>query len=108
MLLIFQKMSNMSLYFPGARKMKRKISRTTHVAWRIIDGKAYIVNTRNSTMHELDETATFIWKALDRHRTAEHLTEQLRQTYEVSHAQAQKDVSEFLDDLKTKGLIETA
>ena len=42
------------------------IVKTNHLAARVIEGKAFIINTKSSTLHELDETGTFIWKLIEK------------------------------------------
>jgi hypothetical protein len=41
------------------------IVKSPHLAWRIVSGQAFVINTKTSMLHELDEVATFIWKAID-------------------------------------------
>jgi hypothetical protein len=77
----------------------------TDIASRIIEGQAFIVNTKTSTLHELDETGTFIWKLIEKGRTLENIVLELSSFYEVTEARAMKDAKDFLDELSAKGLI---
>ncbi|MHB9154991.1 MAG: PqqD family protein [Endomicrobiales bacterium] len=80
--------------------------KTDHLAWRMIEGQAFVVDTRTSTLHEFDEVGSFIWKKLDRPAAPEEIARELAGTYEVSLREAQADVNEFLETLETKKLVE--
>lgn len=82
----------------------KNVKKAGHLAWRTIEGKAYIVNTRTSTLHELDEVGSFIWVRID--SSPERIVDELLGEYDVTRAEAQKDLDEFLDALAEKGLIE--
>ncbi|MBN1621403.1 MAG: PqqD family protein [Endomicrobiales bacterium] len=83
-----------------------KIRRTPHVAYRIISGQAFVVNTKNSTLHELDEVGTFIWKLIKGTGESSKIVNKVYKNYEVDRKKAQDDVMEFLSQLKEKGLID--
>jgi len=77
-----------------------------HTAFRIIENKAYIINTQTSTLHELDEVGTFLWDLLCKNSSAEILAQRLFDNYDVaSYKQAQSDVDDFLEQLSSKGLL---
>jgi myo-inositol-1-phosphate synthase len=84
-----------------------EIKKTKHIAYRTIKGQAYIINTKTSTLHELDETGTFLWELIDKCRSQEILTKKLFDNYAVdSLEQAETDVKSFIYDLLRKGLVE--
>ena len=74
-------------------------------AWRIIEGRAFVINTKDSTLHELDGTGTFIWKTLEKGAGIPSIVNKLCVEYDVTREAAQKDVSEFVAALIKKGLI---
>jgi hypothetical protein len=76
------------------------------IAHRIIEGQAYIINSKTSTLHELDETGTFIWKLLEKGKAPREIAESLAANYDVSAEQALKDTKEFLSELEAKGVLE--
>jgi hypothetical protein len=78
-----------------------------NLAYRVIGGRAYVVNPRESELHEFNETGTFIWKLLDeKQMTGAKLAEKLAGEYDVSAARAREDVKEFLAFLEKSGLAE--
>ena len=76
-----------------------------HCAWRMIDGVAFVVDTRDSTLHELSETGSFIWKLLEKGEKPATIAGRLTETYDVSLNEASRDVDEFMRQLQTYGLI---
>jgi len=47
----------------------KSIVKASHLAARVIEGRAFIINTKTSTLHELDEVGTFIWKLIGNIKT---------------------------------------
>ena len=40
--------------------------KTENLASRVIEGQAFIINTKTSMLHELDATGTFIWNLIEK------------------------------------------
>lgn len=85
--------------------MKRAIKKSS-IAWRIVEGQAFIINTKTSVLHELDETGTFIWKLAAKNRDVEYIASELSSHYDVARDQAAKDTEEFFEELEKKGIME--
>lgn len=54
----------------------------------------------------LNETALFLWELLQQETQQEALLDSLTAEFDVSPAQAQADLAEFLDSLRANGLLE--
>ena len=67
-----------------------------------IGSEAY---TPNQIM-SLNETGAFLWKMLENGATQQELTDALLKEYETDPETAEKDVGEFLNQLREKKLIE--
>jgi hypothetical protein len=70
-----------------------------------VQGRAVVVAPARREVHELDETATFLWGVLARERTIGELVEALCEEYEVDPDAAEKDVRAFVETLEEKGLV---
>lgn len=79
--------------------------KTPHLAWRIIEGQAFIVNTETSHLHELNVTATFIWQHIDGKNGIAELASLLSKEYDITPADAANDLSELLVTFRKDGLI---
>ena len=85
----------------------RLFKKTKHLAFRVIDSKAYVVNTKDSMLHEMNETGTFIWKLLDPPgSTLNAMVNKIINEFSVTKKEAEKDVKDFLSMLAKHGLIE--
>lgn len=73
-----------------------------------IQGQAVIVCPARRELHQLDETATFLWNRLDRPRSAAELAEALCEEFEVDPERAERDTRAFLAELQRKGLAHPA
>lgn len=53
----------------------------------------------------LNELGGFLWDRLEGAETADDLLKAVLEEYEVSEAEARQDIAEFLDKLKSMGII---
>jgi hypothetical protein len=83
----------------------KNIAKSVHLAWRIVGGRAFVINTKTSTLHEFDGLATFIWKEIDAGTTRDDLLRSIVDNYEVSAERASADLDRFLQTLQDHGII---
>lgn len=76
------------------------------LAWREIDGQVVIISPQDSVVHELNETASFIWKQVGSARDAAEIATKIEAKYSISASEAQQDTAEFLASLAAKGLLQ--
>ena len=79
--------------------------RNPKLAWREIDGEAVIISPEDSHVHELNETASVIWKHADGKHTVEEIAAAVADEYDVPIPVAQRDVKELIFALSEKGLL---
>jgi hypothetical protein len=75
------------------------------VAWREIDGQVVIVSPEDSVLHELNPTASAIWRHATGERTGAQIAAALAEEYEVSEAVALADTEELLAALVERKLL---
>jgi hypothetical protein len=75
------------------------------VAWREIEGRVVVISPVDSVVHELNETASFIWKHADRGHKTNEIMQLLTEEFGVDQAQAKVDMAEFVALLQQKGLV---
>ena len=83
-------------------------TRNPKLAWREIDGEAVIISPEDSHVHELNETASLIWKNADGKHSADEIARVVAESYDVGLAAAKADVEELIEALSTKGLLAKA
>lgn len=89
----------------------QKLVRSQAVVARVVGGEVLIVPVRSrvgdlGSIYSFNATGTLIWKLLESPRTSAELVEALAHEYAVEPQQAEKDVAEFLSEMRSKDLVE--
>ena len=85
--------------------------RSQAVVARVVAGETLIVPIRAkvgdlASIYSFNGTGSLIWKLLESPRTVAQLASAVAQAYEVEPAQAEKDVANFVSEMKSVGLVE--
>ena len=85
--------------------------RSRSVVSRRVSGETLIVPVRGkvgdlASIYSFNEVASLIWQLLDMPRDLFELVSAVEREYDVDPAQAQQDVSKFLNDALSVGLVE--
>ena len=81
------------------------LRRTTDAAFRVYDGQATIVMPGRAAVHVLNPVGTTIWDLIDGVRTLGQIADALAAQYDVPGDQAQRDVLDFIAELRQKGMV---
>jgi hypothetical protein len=86
-------------------------TRSRSVVSRVVAGETLIVPVRGkvgdlASIYSFNGTGSLIWKLLDTPRSLGDLSDTVEREYEVGQEQAQKDVTRFLSDMLSVGLVE--
>ncbi len=82
-----------------------KLRQNPLLAWREIEGEVVIISPEDSVVHELNATASFIWKQLDSEHTGAEIAELLAAEYDVAPDVALADTEELVSQLEAKRLL---
>lgn len=85
--------------------MTVRLQRNSKAAWRRVEGEVLIVSSERNSLTVLNDTAARVWELLDTNRTEEELAKALCDEFEVDFPSARRDVTVFVDDLLTRGLL---
>lgn len=85
--------------------MNGNITFNPRLAWREIEGRVVVISPEDSVVHELNETASFIWKHADRGRSVNEIANLLSLEFRVEASQARSDTEELVQMLLQKGLV---
>ena len=85
--------------------------RSQSVVARVVAGETLIVPVRAkvgdlASIYSFNGTGTLIWKMLETPRTLEEIAAAVVRAYEVDPARAERDVTEFVEEMKSVGLVE--
>jgi hypothetical protein len=79
--------------------------RNPALAWREMGAEIVIISSEDSRIHELNETASVVWKHADGTRTVDELAAKLASEFDVEFEAARADVAELLAALGEKRLL---
>src|SRR5208282_6502364 len=85
-------------------------TRSRSVVSRVVAGETLIVPVRGkvgdlASIYSFNGTGSLIWQLLDAPRSLSDLIAAVEQEYEVGQEQAHKDVTRFLDDMLSVGVV---
>jgi hypothetical protein len=85
--------------------------RSGSVVARVVAGETLIVPIRAkvgdlASIYSFNGTGSQIWKLLESPKTVAQLAAAVAQAYEVELAQAERDVTNFVNEMKSVGLVE--
>ncbi len=86
-------------------------TRSRSVVSRVVAGETLIVPVRGkvgdlASIYSFNGAGSLIWKLLDTPRSQHDLIDAVEREYEVEKEQAQKDVTQFLNDMLSVGLLD--
>jgi hypothetical protein len=72
---------------------------------RSIDGEALVITPQDSTLHALNETATFVWDRADGKQRVCDIATALLNDFDVDEATARAEVTRFVEEAVARGLL---
>lgn len=86
--------------------MKQKpIVLNPQLAWREIEGRVVVISPADSIVHELNETASAIWKHADQGCSAAEIADLISGEFSVDVNRAKIDTESLLAVFAQKGLV---
>jgi hypothetical protein len=87
--------------------------RSQSVVARVVAGETLIVPVRSNvgdmaSIYSFNVTGSMIWRLLESPRTVAELVAAVKQAYEVEPARAEHDVTSFVNEMKSVGLVEAS
>jgi len=76
-----------------------------NAAWREVEGEVVIISPEDSVLHELNATASFIWKQATGELRTEEISVRMAGEFEVSEETALADTREMVQHLTDKKLL---
>jgi hypothetical protein len=84
----------------------KRLSVTPDTLINVIDGESVLLNLRSESYYGLDQAGTRMWSLLTTSDSIQKAYEQLLTEYEVSADVLRKDLTDLIDQLVIKGLLE--
>jgi hypothetical protein len=78
----------------------------TDVSVRIVDGETVVLDRRHGLIHQLNQTASFIWERCDGDFTGNEIASQLVEAFDLDVYTAVIDVRNVVEQLRALKLLE--
>jgi hypothetical protein len=80
--------------------------RRSDVRARAVEGDVVVLDRQRQLVHQLNQTATYIWDRCDGRRSVAAITRELAQAFDVGLEAVEKDVIDALRRLEAAGLVD--
>jgi hypothetical protein len=80
--------------------------RADDLTWQELDGEIVILDLKSSKYYVVNGAGARLWERLASNASTEDLAEELETAYALAPATARQHASEFIGDLRSKGLLE--
>jgi methyltransferase-like protein len=75
---------------------------------RTVEGEMVVMDQESEQIHQLNQTASFIWQLCDGEHDRQQIAEELAATFEIDSDTAEQDVSVTLRKLEELGLLSSS
>lgn len=82
--------------------------RRSDVSARLVEGEMVVLDRTADLIHQLNQTASFIWGQCDGQSTARDIADQLMDAFDVDPGTAEASVTAALQQFEELGLLEYA
>ncbi len=83
----------------------RYVEQNPETPARTIDGEAIVITPHDSTLHTLNDTATYIWDRADGSRRLSEIAADMLAEFDVSETELRADAISFVEEAVKKGLM---
>ena len=85
---------------------------SAHLLTRHIAGETIVIPIRGrladmQRIFALNEVGEHVWRLIEQNRSVDEICAAVEQVFDISRAEAESDVREFLAELQEAGLVET-
>jgi hypothetical protein len=80
-------------------------NRRTEFEERVVEGEMVVMDKESEQIHQLNQTASFIWQLCDGEHDRQQIAEELAAAFDVDAETAQQDVADTLEKLEEIGLL---
>ncbi len=76
-----------------------------HVAAKVVDDEAILINLANGFYYSMDKVGSLIWTLIEQHYSIEEIAKSVSGQFEVSYKTAQGDVQRLITELVQENLV---
>ncbi|MEF3279871.1 MAG: PqqD family protein [Elusimicrobiota bacterium] len=76
-----------------------------NIVWREIDGEIFIIDSINERIHELNETASLIFRLINKNKKIPEIVDIILDKYEIDRKTCENDLKYLLSEFIKRGII---
>ena len=76
-----------------------------HLITKFLGEQAFIFDTKRVRVHTLNETASLIWRLINKKYSLKQIIKEICNKYNVTEKKSRKDVTEFLEKYIRKNMV---
>ena len=80
-------------------------NRRTEFEERVVEGEMVVMDKESEQIHQLNQTASFIWQLCDGDHDRQQIAEELAEAFEIDADTAEADVADTSKKLEEIGLL---
>lgn len=88
-----------------AKNSPKGFKYASHTAWRRVENESIVLDLNSSVYYSLNDTASFIWEKLGSGADLPEIAAALSEEFEVSEADAAKDIAKVVEMLRKEKLV---
>ena len=85
--------------------LNKYIVRSEGISWRMIDGKAFLLNEEGMKMHLLNKVGSLIWEYSTGGVNIQNIITKIIDRFDVGEDLAQRDAIEFIEKLVDQKIL---
>lgn len=82
------------------------VRRADHVVWKVVEGKGLLLNLEDGGYFDVDRVGLTVWQLCNGKKRPSEIALKISQRFKTDTKRADKDVKNFISDLKKRKLIE--
>jgi hypothetical protein len=76
-----------------------------HVAAKVMDGEAILINLGTGAYYSIPSTGGFIWSLIEKKFSLKEIVRNVAANYDIDRDQAERDVMQLCGELHSEGLV---
>lgn len=90
---------------PPSKDAPKGFKYAAHTAWRRVENESIVLDLNSSVYYSLNDTASMIWEKLGKGESVEDIAAALADEFDVTEAEASKDVAKVVAMLRDEKLL---
>ena len=88
------------------KKVKESVLPRRNLGVKKVDDGLLILDKSNEKIHQLNETASFVWECFTEGQKPEDIAAEIAKKFDVSESDARRDIDKIVEQFSALGLLQ--